>query len=1161
MNSLQTPVAEAAVACLRVLHCLLQDEEVTLAQLSYLIENVHDPLAHVCLPPSQRPTAVPALQLSSPSASALNRYSSPGKHAHSSARSTMAAAAANEVKARRLPPQPAVVETAAPAQKEATPPKTAKSTERMHQTSKKASRTGEVNATASPSSTSRAEARVPLTLSRYWAIFANLPTLYTVHLTLVQQLDKVLLRLTQIVDELHPATQDTENGGVLHSSAAMPVPDAALNTCKDVSALRNPSASPAAGARSVYNEIGAMVCEFFGSDLMKHFMAEHMMYTVKYTQQGAPQLLRLSRLWRWCAEPSGSSGVSAASLTHLSEMDRKMILENDLFLDFLWRSFGPSGIPADDRVCIPASMELKQCTAAGGQDQALSRARALAGGSGVTRRSRSTAAASSPAARLPPIPAMWEGFHTLLVLLATPLSILRRYSHVARCLVESGALLPNDRKRLQSCFVNVAALRISEETNLVMEELCLHDVRGIMALMDIPGASTNSGGAGVEPINTGAVPALSSTGAPANRSNRVLIHYGRLLKRFERGRHERLIFLFSDWMCYAQESSNGRFRVRGTIPLAGLRVVEACDNPSMDMVNCFELVAPSLSKRITLYAASPEQRDQWVDAIRYTVRRFEGQRQRQAATNGSAHNSNTNMAAGDGGMPSAMRPTAPILIPKSRLSRQRHNDIKWQAYGNLQRRTAEIAPQPLHMISGAARVPLPATAGGPVGGSSSFPVCHSPPPANVPSGDPSPNNSAVRQRSRSTHWHLDYSVKSWSARTSVHRRIRSQELIAVHQQKLAASSSHIATPTKTDGAPPGGGGATVESNSNLGPIVVHSLDTGNMDSTSPVREADRNAPLQRQHSRQALSPVTSTAAVAASAERRSSSSLHAFTIDIIVSSNRGGGGSGVSTPLRRPVSERFEAANISSRGGNTPHQPPQETFAPPEKVARHPGGRRVASPPSSLESSSSSSSGVLDNVIGRAGPPALVTDGVPASGAPPSASAGAQAWSRADSGPPSKSIVSAAEIPPTSPMVVEENNSGDSRPITAGDQSASGTGSVMSAAAPLEESVDGGAEEDDSVTATAVVTAFRTPGVIYHRLMTPTSPLVMKSRPAAVPRENSDVPSPFRPIRNSSTGFDANVRKTTVAAVPLQKTVVPRHVDPMKKVPHGGNSDDGPVQP
>lgn len=1141
MNTPQTSAADAAVVCLRLLHRLLQDEEVSLAQLSYLIENVHDPLAQVCLPPSQRPMVVPAPQLRSPSASALNRFSSPGKHAHSPVPSTMAAAAAGEVKARRLPPQPAVVEPEAPVQKEATPVKTTKATGMMHRESKKASKTDAVSAKcpSSSASTSKAEARATLTFGQYWGIFANLPTLYGVHLSLVQELDTVLLRLTQIVDELHPATQDTANSAVLHSPAATPVPDAALNTRKHASALRNPSVSAPAGARSVYNEIGVMVCEFFGSELMKHFMAEHMMYTVKYTQQAAPHLLRLSRLWRWCTEPSGSSGVSAATLASLSEMDQRTILQNDLFLDFLWRSFGPSGMPEDDRVCIPAPPELKQRSAAGRQGHALPLARALAGGSGGARPSRPTSAVSSPAARFPPIPAMWEGFRTLLVLLATPLSILRRYTHAARCLVESGALLPKDRTRLQNCFIDVAALRISEETNLIVEELCLHDVRGIMALMDIPASSTNSGGpvslAGGEPVNSSAAAALSSGGVPANRSNRVLIHYGRLLKRFGRGRHERLIFLFSDWMCYAEESRNGRFRVRATIPLSGLRVVAARDDPSLDTVNCFELVLPSLSKRITLYAASPEQRDQWVDAIRYTVRRFEVQKQRPPATNGSPRNSGINTAAGDGGMPSIMRPIAPMLMANSRLSRQRHNDIRWQACGNLQWRTEEMPPQPSHIISGAARVPLPAVAGGPVAGSSPFPVCHSPSPANV---------------------------TPWSARASVHRRIRSQEFIAVHQQQLAASSSHIPTPTQTDGVPPGGGVATVETNSNLDSMVPPALDTGNMGSASPVRSVDRNPPPQRQRSHQLLSSVTSTVAVAASAERRSSSLLHSFTMDIMASPNRGSGGSGVSTPLRPPVSEHFEAVKISSRGRNPPHQPQQETVALPEEVARHPSGRGVVSPPSSPPSSSSSG-GVLDSIISTAGPPTTRCKvSLQPFCEPPSASAEAQALPGANLVPPNKSVVSVAEVPPTLDMVAEEKKRPrDSRPVTTADQSASATGSVMSAAAQLEQSVNGGAEEDGSMMATAVVTAFRSPSVIYHRLMTPISPLATDSRPVPVPRENSTPPSSFSPTSDSSKDLHAMVRNPMVAGKPLRNPAVPRHVDPMEQMPQGGDGNDASVQP
>ncbi|GET86317.1 hypothetical protein, conserved [Leishmania tarentolae] len=1150
MNNLQTSAGDAAVVCLRVLHRLLQDEEATLAQLSYLIENVHDPLAHVCLPPTQWPVAVAAPQLSLPSMSILNRFSSLGKHAHSSAPSPMAAAAASNPKVRRLmPPQPAVVKRAASPQKETTPAMTAKSTGRTRKTSKKAPEKVVVNVkspSASSSSVNTAEARAPLTFSQYWAIFANLPTLYKAHVTLVQELGNLLLRLTQIVDALHPETQGTTNSEVLHSSSATPATNQALSTRRHASDPRNPSASVTASTRSVHDEVGVIVCEFFGSELMQHFMVEHMMYTVKYMQQAAPQLLQLSQLWRWCAKPSGSSGVCAASLEHLSEMDRRTILQNDLFLDFLWRSFGPSGLPDDDRVCIPASPEPKQRTAAGRHGQVLPEARALAGSCGGARRSRPTAAASSPAVRLPPIPAMWGGFRTLLVLLATPLCILRRYSHVARCLVESGALLPKDRQRLQNCFVDVAALRISEETSLVLEELFLHDTRSIMELMDIPGASTHSRGAagltGDESIKSDAAGAPFSTGVPANYSSRVLIHYGRLLKRFGRGRHERLIFLFNDWMCYAEERSNGRFRVRGTIPLSGLRVTEARDDPSLGAVNCFELVFPAQSKRIIFYAATPEQRDQWVDAIRYTVRRFEALRHTQASKKGSARSSGVNAAAGDRGMSNVMRLTEPMLMPNSRLSRQRHNDSRWQAYGDLLRRTAAVAQKPSNMISEVAGVSLPAVTDVLVDGTSSFPVSHSPPPNDSSSG-PSRNNSAVYQRSGSTHWPLGYDVTPWSARASVHRRIRSQEIIAAHQQQLSISSSHIATPTQTNGATPGGGGAATESSHSLDPIVVLALGTGNMDHPSPVRVSGRNAPPQKLHSREMVSPVTSTAAVAVSTGRRSS------------------GGSGVSTPLRRPVSERFEALKTNCCGRDSPRHLQQETFDLAEKVARHSGGRRAASLPSSQASSSNSSSDVLDTIIGTVVSPTHLTDGMQVYPTPPPASAGAQDLHNATSGPLNNSVSLAAKVPPMSFMFVEEEkNSLGSRPVTAGDQSVSVTDSFMSAAAPLEQSVNGVVEEDDSITPTAVVTAFRSPGPLHHRLMTPTSPLAMELRPVAVPHENSGTTCSSRHVMASSTDFDGNVRKPVVAEEALQKAVVPRHVDPVQKVPQGGDSDDGPAQ-
>ncbi|CAJ1018026.1 putative PH domain containing protein [Leishmania utingensis] len=982
MSNLQMPAADAAVVCLRVLGHLLQDEEVTLAQLSYLIENIHNPLAQVCLPPSQRPIAVAAPQLSSLPPSVLNRLSPPSRYAYSSASSPMAATAASEAKARRLSPQPAVCETAPPAQQQqTTSAKKAKTTAKAHKTVYGASKKGVANAKVSSSSTSEAEARVPLTSSQYWDTFANLPALYTVYLALVRQLDTMLQRLNHIVEELHLTTRDTANSGaaynpspgtalgedmvsaVSHSSAATPA-----------SALRNPSPSAVAGACSVYREIGAIVCEFFESDQMKHFMAEHMMYAVKYTQRTAPQMLRLSRLWRWCAESSASSRVSVASLAHLSEVDQKTILQNELFVDFLWRSFGPSGIPEDGRVCIPASSGLKRPTTAGGQGQAPSTGTPVGGGGGGARRSYPTPAAPPPAAHLPPTPAMWEGFRTLLVLLATPLNILRRYSHVARCLVESDALLWEDRERLRSRFVNIAAWRISEETNLVMGELSLHDVKGIMALMDIQGASTNSGGgvglAGGESINNSSASALTSAEISLDYSHRILIHYGRLLKRFGRGRHERLIFLFSDWLCYTEESSNGHLRVRGTIPLSGLHVVKVRDDTSLDTINCFELVLSSPPKRIIFYAPSPEQRDQWVDAIRYTVQRFgERQKNNQVVVSGSARDSKMSATARNGGVLRVMRPTAPMLMSNSRLSRQRRNDAVCQGHGDLQRRIAEMAPQPSRMISEPAGASSPAVASGLECGSLPISVSHSSPLANAPSGDPSHDGSFSPQLSSSTHRQLDYDAPPCSQLASVDCRIRSQDFIASHQQHLAdSSSSHIVPPTQTVGAPPGIGGVTGDTNSSLNCIVVPGLEAGNMDRVSSVHTTERSASPHHQGSYQLSSPLISAPVVPPPAGRHSTSSLRSLNIDGMASTNGSGGGSNVSTPLRRTVLGRFEAikrigseksqqhqqrtnsASLRDSLTSTWERQPQQGSSPfPEKVSHRVGGSTAASPPLSHE--------------------------------------------------------------------------------------------------------------------------------------------------------------------------------------------------------------------
>ncbi|KAG5510568.1 hypothetical protein JKF63_06865 [Porcisia hertigi] len=1220
MSSLQNPAADAAVVCLRVLRRLLQDEEVTLAQLSYVIENLHDPLAERCVPPSQRPILVTAYQSSSTPTSVLGRFTSPNKHARSLAPSPLSKVSAVDQKAGRLPPQPAVVEAAAPVQQLTTSTHTAKAMRgETHKRTSETSKGGGVNATR-PSLTSGAAARAPLTFSQYWDIFANLSTLHTLHFTLVQQLETIIQRLAHIVEELQPATRDAANSttrhdasthsalvddtsvAVLQLSSTLPSPATApnqnLNQRKQASALRRSPASAPPGPRSVYNEIGVMVCDFFGSELMKHFMAEHMMYAVKYTERTAPQLLRLSRLWRWSAE-SSSAAAAASPLAHLREKDQKTILENRLFLDFLWRSFGHSGVPADSRVCIPASPEPNPpaMVGGGGQGQVLLPIKASAGGGGGTRRSHpSLATGSSPGARLPPIPAMWTGFRTFLMLLATPLNVLRRYSHVARCLLESGALLPKDCERLQSSFVDVAALRMAEETNLVMEKLCLHDVRSIMALMDMPGArspdspcasANGKGSAGLitcAPMNSGSAGALAPTEAPVDYSNRALIHYGRLLKRFGRGRHERLAFLFSDWMCYAEEKSNGRFRVRGTIPLTGLRVIEVRESPSLDTANCFEFILESPPKRITFYAASPEQRDQWVDAIRYTVRRFcERQKHEQAVT-------------GDGGMPSGMRPTAPVLMFNSRLSRQRRHDSMWQEYVDHQRHVAAMALQPSSTLHGADGVSSPPVTAGSVVRELSLPVDHSSSLANISSGDPSHDGSLASRHSSVAYRQLDYDVTPWSQRASVHRRIRSQELIAVHQQQLAVSPlSHIHTPTISAFE----SGAAVDSNADQDCIIVPSPDARDMGSATSVRAADRNTPPQQQQqlpNAPALLSI-SLSAVAASTVRLPSAS----------------------TPLRRPVSERFDAVEAISEENLLQHQHQEKLSL--QSVARHANsnsdGEEADVGPLLLEghhkahsedremileesttetsdpfgdydqrtslalphpaechatvaplvtmyresfeldtqqekeegggdssSSSTSKSAVLDSINDTEG---SLTPRHNRTQNPSTPSLGTS------QGLLSGSVLSTTDVLSPAPVIAQEEvHSCDTRPVAATDHSECKTGRIVNTSI---RPVKGGVGEGDETT-TVPMTAPRSPGLIPHRPITPMSLLgVVVSSPAAAAEQECDSePVPLRAIIDSSAGIDSKPEALMGTGVARKEARIPRYVDPVVK--RGGGEEE-----
>ncbi|KPI88403.1 hypothetical protein ABL78_2468 [Leptomonas seymouri] len=1003
MSGFNMSASDAAVVCLRVMRRLLQDEEVTLAQLNYLIENIHDPLAQACLPASQRPVVPVSSSLSPPSS---NRSSCTTRQhgVNASAHTPSQAKEIHNISHLRRSPRPAVVS----AQGGAKPSRTAPPAASKHKSSP-VTHKAPSKLPAPP---------MPLTFSQHWDLFANLPTLYTVQRALIKQLEGILQRLTLMVDDLQPPRETSDGASPLPDDAdfnhhgnpttlaspethAAPAPTYSCgSTRRHVSTLRFPNSGSIPGNRSVYSEIGVMLNEFFGSELMKHYMAEHMMYTVKYTQRAAPQLLRLARIWRWAAGATSgsSSGVSAAALASLPGADRTTLLQYSRFLDFLWQLLGREGTPQDSRVPVLPSLEFtlaaEQALAQAETANATSIVDAVATASGNTsnngqRRARTTTTTAGTAAgtsssgasrsALPPIPARWGGFRTMLALLATPLNGLRRYFHVARCLVESGALQPKERERLQEAFIDVAALRMSEETNLVVEELWAHDAASITALMDMPGSRSagdktglpvnsrrvGTGGVGAAGVGvvgqrnvhkatnssvagTGgaeaAIAAASASGSPApasagvstysmpsdDCSNRVLIHYGRLSKRFGRGRHERLIFLFNDWMCYVEECSNGRFRVRGTIPLPELRVVEVRDTEANDATHGFELLSPNLPKRLIFFAASLEQRGRWVEAIRRTVQRYCSQQHplhEGAPAAGSRAVTNFSVIApavtmGETGLPNAMRATAPVLSVQSRLSRQRRYDGVWQNYLDGQRRITEAFTHPSAMVPAALSGSLGGTGGG---GSASLPsASHSPLPLSL-SSDPSRDSSFAGQRSLSAHRQLEYDVTPWSQQASVHRRIRTQDWLAAHQQQqqqqqAVAPSSHTASTTQS-------AGTRLNMSLSARPEEIEKtialpVDGCNMGGVPTLENVASLSGLAEEGHAAAQPPIPllpspSERSPRKLLDRSYSNSLHPAALEASGSASaRICGSTGLNTPLRRPVSERFEA--VKSMGSSGP---------------------------------------------------------------------------------------------------------------------------------------------------------------------------------------------------------------------------------------------------
>ncbi|RNF09346.1 hypothetical protein TraAM80_02220 [Trypanosoma rangeli] len=483
------------------------------------------------------------------------------------------------------------------------------------------------------SSGGRSKSVTILSFAQYWDLFANIATLYGAQRTIVGKFEKAVSCRTHILEPHQVWLQSDQN------------------------AARGTPVGFSSDSR-VDEEVWGAHCipEAFCSAAMRHFMAEHMMYSLHYTRNIAPRVMELWRLWRCRFDKQNSAQLSAE--------ERKQLESHMRFLRFLWDAFGnEAGVPSDPRVVCTRLPETPPAS--------LSRR----GGATITSRSGSYSkppATSSILHEAPPIPPDWRGFETLLVLLATPLSSLRRYMHVARCIIESQCLSASVHQRLQTEFIDVVAPRVAEEQSLVFDEVAREDVAHIVELIDEVAAATPSG------VGTAKTPRIR----PDRDGSRTLVHYGRLVKLFRRGCHERLVFLFSDWFCYVEEQTNGRLRLCASIPLEALRVVDLDD--TANDVNGFDIVTKE--RRLSFFAPTLEQKQQWVSALRITSEAYNvklrlleasqrhdgfGRHQRQHAAGGVALHT---------------RATAPPLSHNSRLRRDQRADRALQRHP-----TAELA--------------------------------------------------------------------------------------------------------------------------------------------------------------------------------------------------------------------------------------------------------------------------------------------------------------------------------------------------------------------------------------------------------------------------------------------------------------------------------------
>jgi hypothetical protein len=320
----------------------------------------------------------------------------------------------------------------------------------------------------------------------------------------------------------------------------------------------------------------------------------------------------------------------------------------------------------------------------------------------------------------------------LLLYLATPLASLQRYVLAARCLIEAHCFSGAAETQLAQ-FVQAAALRSAEEGSLLLDQCSSQEVAALVGRMD---------GFTVPPSDS-----------------RMLLHYGRLTKKFRRGRHSRLMFIFSDVLCYVEELSTGRMRVRGLLVVdaaSPLAIRDVDDDPEKDITNCFEIVSGGIL--YVFFAESQVQKLHWIATLHYAVAAAHRRKLPQMVAKATS-----------GDIITTVRSTWVTTQPNSRLGRQRREDTRLQLQLARQQQRPALSRVSSTASSGAATcgVRQSAPPGMPLG-ISTTPVRES----ETPTDRESRRKAMARQSLRAS-----FDVSHWTQIPAPHSRVRSQDIL------------------------------------------------------------------------------------------------------------------------------------------------------------------------------------------------------------------------------------------------------------------------------------------------------------------------------------------------------------------------------------------------